>query len=167
MPDGITAAEYDSLRRRVTRLEDERAILDVLHRYGQAIDGHQAEAWADLFTEDGIFLCTDRDGAAILREQGREALTAWARSHAAGETLRMQHCVIAPVIAIDGERAEVVSAYANLMESEDRLSPPVIRFAGQYRDEMVKDARGQWRIRQRISQTGMPLLGPPSGAGAG
>jgi hypothetical protein len=150
----------EALRHRITRLEDERAILDTLYRYGQTIDCGLDQAWADLFTEEGVFLCVDRFGTVIVREQGREALAQWVRDFRASESLLMKHCVLAPVIAISGDTAEVLSQYANLVENEDRYGPPRIRFTGSYRDEMVKDAEGQWRFRQRISQTDAPLVNP-------
>ena len=153
----------NALRLRITRLEDERSILDTLHRYGQAIDSGLDRAWADLFTEDGVFLCVDRFGTVILREQGREALAKWVRDFKAGETLLMKHCVLAPVIAISGDTAEVVSQYANLVENQDRYGAPRIRFTGSYRDEMARDADGNWRFRQRISQTDAPLVKPLPG----
>ena len=154
------SSTLEALRSRIARLEDERAILDTLHRYGQTIDDGLDQAWAELFTEDGVFLCVDRFGTVILHEQGREALAQWMRDFRAGESLLMKHCVLAPVIAITGDTAEVVSQYANLVENEDRYGPPGIRFTGRYRDEMVKDAEGQWRFRQRISQTDAPLVNP-------
>jgi hypothetical protein len=155
------SSELEALRHRITRLEDERAILDTLHRYGQTIDCGLDREWAELFTEDGVFLCVDRFGNAILREQGREALAKWVRDFKAGETLQMKHCIIAPVITISGDLAEVVSQYANLVENQDRYAPPHIRFTGCYRDELARDAEGKWRFRQRISQTDAPLVKPP------
>jgi hypothetical protein len=72
-------AMLEALLSRVTRLEDEQAILDTLHRYNRAVDVGDDAAWAELFTEDGIFRCLDRAGAEILRIQGREALAKWVR----------------------------------------------------------------------------------------
>ncbi len=158
-PQDVSAA-LEALRSRIARLEDERAILDTLHRYGQTIDLGQDQAWAELFTDDGVFLCVDRFGTVIVREQGRQALAKWVRDFKAGETLQMKHCVLAPVIAISGDTAEVVSQYANLVENQDRYAAPQIRFTGSYRDEMVRDSEGRWRFRQRISQTEAPLVKP-------
>ena len=156
----MTGEERDALiadlRARIARLEDERAILDTLHRYGQAIDSHRAEAWADLFAEDGEFLCIDDQGVEIIRERGREALAQWARTFAGGETRRMKHCVIAPVVVLDGDRARVESYFSNLVEAEDRRGPPHVRFMGRYRDEMVKDASGNWRFHRRVSISEAP-----------
>ena len=158
--DASTALE--ALQLRITRLEDERAILDTLHRYGQTIDSGLDRAWAELFTDDGVFLCIDRFGNAIVREEGREALAKWVRDFKAGETLQMKHCVLAPVVVINGDTAEVVSQYANLVENQDRYAPPQIRFMGSYRDEMVRDIDGKWRFRQRTSLTDAPLVNLPT-----
>lgn len=146
------------LQARVARLEDERAILDTLYRYGQAIDAHQAEAWASLFTEDGTFLCIDDKGNEIIREQGREALVQWAEGFAGGETRLMKHCLIAPVIGVDGNEAAVESYFSNLVENENLTGPPHIRFMGRYRDTMARSADGTWRFLQRISISEAPKL---------
>jgi len=158
MTDEDKDALIAQLQERVTRLEDERAILDTLHRYGQAIDGHHAEAWAALFTDDGEFLCIDDKGREIIRERGRPALEKWARDFAGGETLLMKHCVIAPVITVDGNRAEVESYFSNLVENENRGGAPHIRFMGRYSDEMAKGADGKWRFRRRTSISEAPKL---------
>jgi uncharacterized protein YxjI len=153
-----TSTALAALRLRIIRLEDERAILDTLHRYGQTIDSGLDQEWAELFIKDGLFLCVDRFGTEILREQGRKALAQWVRDFKAGETLQMKHCVLAPVVRINGDMATVVSQYANLVENQDRHAAPHIRFTGTYRDEMVKDNEGSWRFRQRISHTDAPLV---------
>jgi hypothetical protein len=147
------------LQARVARLEDERAILDTLHRYGQAIDAHQDEAWARLFTEDGTFLCLDDRGREIIREQGREALARWVRDFAVGETLAMKHCVIAPVIEIDGDTARVESYFSNLVENSDPAEAPYIRYMGRYSDEMARVTDGVWRFRLRVSISEAPKPG--------
>lgn len=152
----------DAIERRIALLEDERMIIDTLHRYGQAIDEGNAQAWAGLFTEDGVFLCLDRDGDLILCQQGFAALAQWVRDFKATETHRLKHVVMAPVVNLAGNRAEVTSYYANLIENEDPLLPPRIRFIGRYDDDMVREEDGQWRFRQRVSHTEAPLLPPRS-----
>lgn len=151
------AATLEDLQRRVALLEDERAILDTLHRYGQAIDSHHSAAWAALFTEDGEFHCVDHQGREILRATGRAALEQWASGFASGESLLMKHCVIAPVIAIDGGEAAVESYFSNLVENADRYGPPHIRYMGRYSDRMVRGGDGRWRFRQRVSISEAPL----------
>lgn len=153
---GDLAATVAALERRIARLEDERAILDTLHRYGPAIDQGMADVWAGLFTEDGEFLCLGIAGEVIIREQGRAALAAWARAFAAGESRKMKHCLLDPVIAIDGDEARVESYFSNLVEHEDRRQPPHVRYMGRYRDRLLRGADGRWRFSQRVSISEAP-----------
>ena len=154
-----TMATLEALLSRVTKLEDERAILDTLHRYNRAVDdgddGDDA-VWVELFTEDGTFLALDRAGAEILRIQGREALAKWVRGFRANETRLTKHHVVAPVITIDGETAAVESYSFRLSEGGDPGDSPFLLLMGRYRDDMVKDGQGRWRFRQRIATTEAP-----------
>jgi hypothetical protein len=149
-------AMLEALLSRVTRLEDEQAILDTLHRYNRAVDVGDDAAWAELFTEDGIFRCLDRAGAEILRIQGREALAKWVRGFRASETTLTKHHVVAPVITIDGKTAAVESYSFRLSESGDPGDSPFLLLMGRYRDDMVKDGQGRWRFRQRNTITEAP-----------
>ena len=36
-------------------IEDQLDIMELMARYNHAIDGSQPEAWADTFTDDGVF----------------------------------------------------------------------------------------------------------------
>ena len=155
--DSALRAQLQALLARVTRLEDERAIIDTLHRYGQAADeGNDAE-WSNLFAENGVFLCLDRSENVLLREQGRPALAQWLRNFRASEVRITKHCVLAPVIRIEGERALVKSYLTRISENPDPLAPPFLLLMGKYRDELIKDADGQWRFMQRTAQTEAPL----------
>ncbi len=160
--DAVSVAELRALVARVTRLEDERAIVDTLHRYGQAADEGQDEVWANLFVENGVFLCVDREGNEILREQGRPALASWLRNFRANETRITKHCVLAPVIVhLEAGRATVKSYLTRISENPDPYAPPFLLLMGKYRDELIKDVDGRWRFTQRIAQTEAPLRAPP------
>jgi hypothetical protein len=149
-------AMLEALQSRVTKLEDERAILDTLHRYTRAVDYGDDAAWEELFTGDGIFLCLDRAGAQVLRIQGREALVKYYRGFRANETKLSKHYVVAPVITIDGETAAVESYSFRLSESGDPCDSPFLLLMGLNRDDMVKDGQGRWRFRQRVTVTEAP-----------
>jgi hypothetical protein len=156
--DAVSVAELRALVARVTLLEDERAIIDTLHRYGQAADEGEDEVWANLFVEDGVFLCLDRAGDEILRAEGRPALADWLRNFRANEVRITKHCVLAPVIRIEGDRAIAKSYLTRISENSDPYAPPFLLLMGKYRDELVKSTGGKWRFRQRIAQTEAPLL---------
>lgn len=159
--DAGSLSELRALMARVTRLEDERAVIDALHRYGQAADEGEDEVWANLFVENGVFLCLDRAENVILREEGRPALARWLRAFRANEVRITKHCVLAPVVRIEGEQAFVKSYLTRISEDPDPYAPPFLLLMGKYRDELIKDADGQWRFTQRIAQTEAPLRAPP------
>lgn len=46
--------DYESLHRRIARLEDKLAIKDVLSKYAFFADSGRGEEWVGLFTEDGV-----------------------------------------------------------------------------------------------------------------
>jgi hypothetical protein len=140
-----TMAMLEALLSRVTKLEDERAILDTLHRYNRAVDdGDEGDAavWVELFTEDGT--------------QGRAALVKYLRGFRANETRLTKHFVVAPVITIDGETAVVESYSFRLSERDDPGDSPFLLLMGRYREDMVKDAQGRWRLHQRLNITEAP-----------
>src|SRR5258705_9029044 len=96
-------------RDRLRRLEDERAILDVMTHFCHAIDAADEEGWLDLFADDAVFgyrrRPTDAEPESVAR--GREELRAWFRSRAgASPAGTVNHLFVNPRIRIDGDTAE-------------------------------------------------------------
>jgi len=108
-------------------------------RYGQAIDSGErnGEAWAEMFTPDGVFNKTT---------VGRQQLAAFAKNwHENRGGAHIQHwntqLVITPTA--DGARG---SCY--LMLVDRRTQPPSIMSVSKYDDVLVKTAQG-WRFQSR------------------
>lgn len=60
-------------------VEDRLAILEVIAQYSYAYDSCDAEGFARLFTEDGVFeVFAPLKHAAVLRLQSHSAINAWA-----------------------------------------------------------------------------------------
>ena len=156
----VSQSEYRDLMARLTYLEDERSIISVLHRYGQAADDGDDQTWANLFVEDGVFICLDRAGETLVHEEGRPALSRWLREFRAGEKLITRHCVLAPVVTVEGERAIVKSYLTRISENADPYAPPFLLLMGKYLDEMVKCPEGLWRFERRTARTDAPLRRP-------
>jgi uncharacterized protein (TIGR02246 family) len=112
-------------------VEDRDEILQLLYRYNHAIDGGDANGWADTFTEDAVF---DAAGNVL---SGRDAL----KNFAAGFKGR-RHVVANPLVQIDGDTA-TVRAYAVVFSG---TTPSVI---GVYEDELVRTPTG-WRFAKRV-----------------
>jgi SnoaL-like domain len=151
-----TMAMVEALQSRVTKLEDERAILDTLYRYARAADDGDYAVYAEVFTEDGIFQCIDRAGAEVFRVQGREALAKYISGFRANETKMSKHHVVGPIITIDGETAAVECYGFRVSEGSDPCDPPSLIVMGRYHDDLVKDGEGRWQFRQRVFVTESP-----------
>jgi len=111
MPSDVAALEarVDELVRRVAALEDERAIVDVLTRYGFAVDSGDPDATADLYAEGCI---VEIDGDARIRSP--EDMAAMVRG--AGHQSLLPNCAhqMGPFsVRVDGDRA-VATGYGRV-----------------------------------------------------
>ena len=79
-PDALEA-RVDELARRVAALEDERAVVDLLTRYGFAVDSNDPSATAALYADDCVVeidgddrIRSAEDMAAMVRGAGHQSL---------------------------------------------------------------------------------------------
>lgn len=84
---GPALGEMSTLEERVRRLEDERAILDVLHTYGRALDEGLEDAFGQCWAEDAVLIWGSAHTARTFRSQsadftaGRRSSRHSARTH--------------------------------------------------------------------------------------
>jgi ketosteroid isomerase-like protein len=142
--------ELDVLRARVQRLEDERAVLRVLHAYGQSVDSADRDAYLDLWTEDAAFDSRSRNPGDIARVvRGVEVRTDFIEHFSRPPIGWHQHQIIEPIIDVDGDTAQVSSYFAVLREEE---AAPLVWVFGRYRDTLVRCPDGRWRFSERIAE---------------
>jgi ketosteroid isomerase-like protein len=142
--------DRDALRSRVQLLEDERAILGVLHAYGHAIDYGDEERYLDLWTDGAAFDARGRgagDAARVVR--GREALADFAAHFSRPPQGWHKHLVIEPLIEVEGDAASATSYFAVLREEGCQ---PILWVFGRYRDTLARCADGRWRLSLRIAE---------------
>lgn len=97
------------LEARVQRLEDERAIIDVLTSYGFAVDADAAELTGSKYTAEAVI---DIDGQIFF--EGREAIEDMVRGDAHQSILPDCAHVMGPfVVDVDGDEA-VATGYASV-----------------------------------------------------
>jgi uncharacterized protein (TIGR02246 family) len=111
-----------------TEARDE--ILQLLYRYNHAIDSGDAEGWAALFTDDGVF---EVAGQVM---SGREELVGFASS-----VHGLRHVVANPVIDVVGDTA-TVRAYLFV------FGGTTMSISGSYEDQLVRQPDG-WRFAKR------------------
>jgi uncharacterized protein (TIGR02246 family) len=142
-------ARIKQLEARMSELEEERAIRDLLARYGFNADCGRDDAFADLFTEDTVFdlQATSYGEVVDRRTTGREALREYRAAHRNpdfyGHALHMQGNNV--VIHIDGDSAVVNSYSVVLHDDKGTLR---LWTAGNNQWALQK-VDGQWLIKER------------------
>jgi SnoaL-like domain len=151
-----SAAEFDKLAARLRVLEDERAILATLYRYGHALDYGLEADWIDCFAAHGRYELVYRSGgtgtAAGTRPtsyQGHDELAGFAANHSRAPERFHKHLLIEPVVTIDGDRASAASYFLRV---DDLDGERVIYAFGRYLDELARGADGRWRFTTRVAE---------------
>jgi hypothetical protein len=158
----MTAATHSDtdLAARIQRLEDERDVLNTLYRYGHAIDSGDEAAWVDCFTEDGTFTAeARRKGQPMFAVTGTEELRHFIAGHTRRPYMFHAHCIVEPLVELDGDRAHVESYLFVLLEHE---KAPVLRVFGRYSDDLERGADGKWRFKLRSAAIDGMLRGLPA-----
>jgi SnoaL-like domain len=152
---GAYASNSLSISERLDLVENERAILRTLYRYGHSIDYGEEAAWVDCFTVDGVFdaqYSPADDGTTTLKSvifRGKEELTAFIQQHPRAPKVLHKHLVIDPIIDIAGTSAQVCSYFELLLAHQG--SRQIFAF-GRYRDTLVRCADGVWRFSLRVAE---------------
>jgi hypothetical protein len=161
--ESYPVSEMADVRTRLTALEDQRDVLANLHRYGQTIDAGDEAGWVDCFTEDGNFTAKGRRATHTgLDVTGRAELQAFIAEHSRRPYAFHLHCIVEPIIAVDGDEATADSYLFVLMEHE---GAPVLRVFGRYHDDLVRCSDGRWRFRRRAARIDSQVAGLPPLAG--
>jgi ketosteroid isomerase-like protein len=145
----------DEALARLRVLEEERAILRTLYRYGQSIDYGNTDDFLDCYTDDAVFAFhavnpPSASGDRVLRRfVGRAQLAEFFAGHTHAPDRYHKHMLVEPIVDITGDEARVQSYFARVDEADGRV---IIRAMGRYLDQMVKCPDGAWRIKERICE---------------
>jgi len=146
-----SAVETAALAARVQALEDEKAIREVLVRYGETLDARDYAGYAGLFAREGVW--TGGFGSftgpaaieAMLRENLGEPEPGYVNTGSFHQMTTM-------VVDVDGDRARARSRYMFYTADGER---PRAALAGRYEDEFVRED-GEWKIARRITHNVIP-----------
>jgi len=159
----VAAFAQSTLEQRVQRMEDESDIRRMLIEYGAFLDAKDYAAYAALFAPDGVWqggFGTFTGPAAI-----EAMLLANLGAAEPGYVNRSNfHMLTNPLIAIDGDRAQVTSKYLFWTASPDNRPTPLL--AGRYVDEFVR-VNGEWKIARRTTWGEIPYRDPNAPPAAG
>jgi SnoaL-like protein len=154
-----TVPSMADMAARLVRLEDERAILDILYQYSQVIDeatgaGQKADsaqaAWVDCFVEDGVFAWKPRiEDDWVMRLEGHDALAQFIRRAAFPKGVHENHTLVNPrVVSLDGDRAEAYCYYVILKGTREDVW---VNTTGRYIDQLIRCSDGKWRLTERLA----------------
>jgi len=134
-------------------IENRLAIEEVIAQYSYTYDGQDAEGFARLFAEDGVFeVFVPVKDAAILRLQSRLAIHAWASKRLVARrgvftSRHHQSGTLFEELASDSakSRTMLLVTHQRLDEAQPRLA-----LTGVYHDLWRKTAAG-WRFARRAA----------------
>lgn len=141
------------LEARLRRLEDERAVLDVLHAYGHSIDYGDRDLWLSCWAEDAVLIWPH----ATMR--GHEEIGAAFDAHSHAPEKFHKHFMVEPRIAVDGDTATCDSYFTRLDAGPD--GAPFVRSIGRYRDRLARGTDGRWRFTERLTEREGLVPGAP------
>ncbi|WP_303541788.1 nuclear transport factor 2 family protein [Sphingomonas natans] len=137
------ASDIQRLEARLTLLEDQLAIYQVINGYGYAVDGLNAEAVGACYVENGVYAVGDignidgRDAIeAITRDAGHRALVAGGCAHMS----------TVPHVVIDGDQAVATCHTMVALHRDDGF---VIGRLSASRLSLARQQDGGWKIVHR------------------
>jgi len=142
----------EELAERVGILEDEKAIREVIVRYGEYLDARDYAGYASLFASDGEWVggFGHVKGPAAIRQMLVDNLGEPAEGFVNKSSF---HLMTTVVVDVDGDTAKARSRYLFFTASPD--DRPVVSLAGRYEDEFVRE-NGEWKIKRRITHGVIP-----------
>ena len=133
------------------QIEDMMAIEQVIARYAYTFDQGEADLWAAVFCEDGVWELVDQLGAEPRRRlSGRDELAAFCThqftSRAPGaSSYHHQSSVIFDELTTSSARTRTLL----ILSVKTTGEPPHVRMTGIYHDDWLRTADG-WRLKRRV-----------------
>lgn len=143
------ATDVDQLSARLASLEARAEIMDLIARYGPAVDSGDAESTAALWSEAGQYSYTLDEGTDTLH--GRDGMRAMVHGpmHQGIIADGAGHLMGLPVIEVNGDHA-VVTSYSTLVRHHPQDGSYRIDRLAANRWELFREA-GQWQVRDRVN----------------
>lgn len=141
-----------ALEKRVQQLQDEKAIREVVIRYGEYLDARDYAAYASLFASDGVWTggFGSATGPAAIQEMLEKNLGKPERGFVNKSNF---HLMTTVVVDVDGNTAKARSRYTFFTASPENR--PTVALAGRYVDEFVRE-NGTWKIKKRTTHGVIP-----------
>jgi uncharacterized protein (TIGR02246 family) len=142
-----------ALEKRVQELQDEKAIREVIVRYGEYLDARDYAGYASLFASDGVWTggFGSATGPAAIREMLEKNL---GKPEQGFVNKTSFHLMTTVLVDVDGDTAKARSRYTFFTASTENR--PTVALAGRYVDEFVRE-NGTWKIKKRTTHGVIPF----------
>ena len=131
----------DDLREQLARLQDERAIVATLYRYGDALDHGDRDEFLDCFTSDAEYVVSmGIEPSNGFSYEGHDQLSGYFDGHTHAPAAFHKHVTVNPLINVDGAGADARSYF--LRVDSPAAGPAVVLAAGRYIDRFERGADG-------------------------
>lgn len=138
------AAEVAALARRLRVLEDQHEIIQLIARYGPAVDSLSGDALIDLWTEDGIY-----DVGGMQPFIGTDVVDVFtAALHRGDVAAGCAHVQGLPLVHVDGDRAVATSISRVYVRDGDQW---LVERVSANRWELERTEQG-WRASYRVNR---------------
>jgi ketosteroid isomerase-like protein len=130
-------------------------IIQLAHRYNDAVDRHDVDAWTGCFTADGVL------ESPFGTSKGRAELAAWLNGFL--ETLEggTRHLSLNEIVSVGGTGQDATMRSSFVVYGTTG-SPPAVGATGGYDEDIVVDG-GQWRFSRRRHTVDASFAAPEPG----
>jgi uncharacterized protein (TIGR02246 family) len=134
-------------------LEDKLAIHEMIAQYSYAYDSKDADGFAQVFVENGVFeIFVPGKTMPVVRLQSRQAIRAWAAQRLQARLGRFTSRHYQAGILVDALTAEEARVRVMILvtRQEATATPPSVHLTGVYHDVWRKTPEG-WRLTHRAA----------------
>ena len=144
------------LESRISKLEDEKQIHDLMLEYGHLLDTRDLEGYARLFAKNGTW--SGRIGGKFITVTGYGEILAMMKGAFGNQAYDPDHVdsyhqMTNIRIHVDGDTATATSKWTYIVRGKN--NEPVVRMGGHYIDEFIRED-GQWKFLHRAAPRDIP-----------
>ena len=131
---------------------DSQDVLDTLYQWAEAYDENDPDLMRDAFTDDATFVYASPAFEEPLVFEGIEELMGLFIDALESQHDQRRHVMSTSRIERIDRRTVQVTSYLTLLVVADPADGPIVQSTGVYRDTLVLERDGKWRIQVRDLQ---------------
>ena len=123
--------------------------LNTLAQWSLGYDSRDSGLMRDAFTQDARFIYRSPAFPEPLVFEGIDEVMGLFEGALASQTDQRRHAISTHLVERVNKRTVKITSYLTLLVAATPSAPPVVQSMGVYRDTLVLERDGQWRIQER------------------